>query len=92
MKDIHAPAADFLDGGVHVFCFEEDMMDTFTVRVQELFIGIAFALEWLNEFEFEIACLEEGLANFDGLFPAFEEVFRIRPVRPLDKLKRTQAE
>src|SRR5262249_16903785 len=73
--------------GVHIVDFEEDVMNSATFLLEELFVGVSFPFDRLNELEFQVSDLHEGLAQFDALLFALVPIFRLRPVRPLDEAK-----
>ena len=77
---------------VHVLRLKQNMMDAGAFFIEKLPISVVLTFEWLDQLEFQHSCLSEGLPNFDVLPPASEIILRLRPVRPLNELKRTDAE
>jgi hypothetical protein len=67
-------------------------MNAATFLIQKLAIGVTFALEWLNEFQFQVSDLDESLPDAYVLLLPAVPILGVRTVGPLDEPERTDAE
>ena len=85
LQRLHAERGERGNCGVHVVNFEQDVMQSAALLLQEVLVSIPIAFNRLNELKFQISGLCKHLAKLDALFFAPVPILRIRPIRPFDE-------
>src|SRR5690349_3718744 len=92
LQNLHSLACELINRPVHIGGFKQHVMNPLALDIQEFAIGISSSLKRLNQFQLERTGLNECLADLNALLLPMEPVLCVRTVRPLNKMKWSQAE